>query len=127
MPEKHDIQGRDDIFLLMQKFYTKLLADDSINYLFTDIAKIDLEHHLPILTDFWESILFQKNTYGRNAMQPHIVLHHKSSLTKSHFDTWLNYFNTTVDELFEGDIAFLAKQRALSIATTMQLKLGQFR
>lgn len=127
MSEKHDIQVRDDIFLLMQKFYTKLLADESISYLFTDIAKIDLEHHLPILTDFWESILFQKNTYGKNAMQPHIALHHQSPLTKAHFDTWLNYFNATVDELFEGDIAFLAKQRALSIATTMQLKLGQFK
>ena len=99
-----------------------LLADDTINYLFTDIAKIDLQHHLPILVDFWGSILFQSGTYQKNAMQPHMALHQKSPLQKHHFETWLNYFNKTVDELFEGEIAFLAKERAKSIATVMQIK-----
>ena len=41
-----------------------------ISYLFTDIAKIDLEHHLPVLVDFWDSILFNSDTYRKNAMQP---------------------------------------------------------
>ena len=36
---------------------------------------------------------------------------------------WLQLFTSTVDELFEGEKAELAKQRAMSIATVMQLKL----
>jgi len=120
-----DISSRADLLQLVSNFYEKLLADDSINYLFTDIAKINLDHHIPVLVDFWDSIIFQSDTYQKNAMQPHINLHQKSPLQPQHFETWLRYFNETVDELFEGEKAFLAKERALSIATVMKIKLMQ--
>jgi hemoglobin len=122
---KKDICGREDILQLMKLFYKKLLADDSISYLFTEVAKIDLLPHLDILVDFWDSILFQNDVYRKNAMQPHLALHHQSPLHKKHFETWLRYFNQSVDELFEGEKAFLAKERALSIATVMQIKISQ--
>ena len=120
---KKDISSREDLFLLVKNFYEKLLNDKTISYLFTDIAKIDLDHHLPVLVDFWDSVLFQSDTYRKNAMQPHLILNQKSPLEKHHFETWLMYFNNTVDELFEGEKAFLAKERAKSIATVMQIKL----
>lgn len=123
---KHDITGREDLLLLVTCFYEKLLADKSISYLFTDVAKIDLPHHLNILVDFWDNILFQHDVYRKNAMQPHMVLHQRSSLQKNHFETWLRYFNETVDELFSGEKAFMAKERALSIATIMQIKISQY-
>ena len=122
---KNDISSREDLLQLVSKFYEKLLADNSINYLFTDIAKIDLAHHLPLLVDFWNSVLFQSDMYHKNAMQPHIDIHQKSPLQAHHFETWLRYFNETADELFEGEKAFLAKERALSIATVMKIKLKQ--
>jgi hemoglobin len=58
-------------------------------------------------------------------MQPHMALHQKSPLQKHHFETWLGYFKKTVDELFEGERAFSAKERATSIATVMQIKISQ--
>lgn len=122
---KKDITDREDLLKLLTQFYDKLLADKSISYLFTDVAKIDLHHHLDILVDFWDSILFQSDTYRKNAMQPHMILHQQSPLQKHHFETWLGYFNETVDELFEGEKASLAKERALSIATVMQIKISQ--
>jgi hemoglobin len=122
---KKDISSREDLFLLVKKFYEKLLNDETISYLFTDIAKIDLNHHLPVLVDFWDSVLFQSDTYRKNAMQPHLTLNQKSPLEKHHFETWLRYFNNTVDELFDGEKAFVAKERAKSIATVMQIKLVQ--
>lgn len=122
---KKDIATREDLLLLVTKFYEKLLKDDSISYLFTDVAKINLEHHLPVLVDFWDNILFQSDTYRKNAMQPHLDLHQKSPLSGHHFETWLRYFKETVDELFEGEKAFLAKERAVSIATVLQIKLVQ--
>ena len=120
---KQDIENRADILLLMQQFYKKLLADPSISYIFTSVAKIDLNHHLPVLVDFWDMVLFQHDTYRKNAMQPHMQLSRQTPFTKQHFETWLRYFTETVDELFDGEKAFLAKQRALSIATAMQIKL----
>lgn len=125
MPDRKDIANREDLLLLMQEFYKKLLADDSISYLFTDVAKIDLEHHLPVLVDFWDSILFQSDTYQKNAMQPHLALHQKSPLKKHHFETWLGYFKASVDEFFSGDNSFIIKERATSIATVMQIKTIQ--
>lgn len=120
-----DIENRDDLLLLVTKFYEKLLADETISYIFTDVAQIDLKHHLPVLVDFWDAILFQSDTYRKNAMQPHLDLHIKSPLQKHHFETWLGYFKESVDENFEGEMAFLAKERATSIATVMQIKVSQ--
>lgn len=122
---KKDIENRDDLLLLIEAFYKKLLADDSINYIFTDVAKINIGHHFPVLVNFWDTILFQSGTYQKNAIQPHIALHQKSPLEKHHFETWLLYFKESVDELFAGDNAFIVKERAVSIATVMQIKLKQ--
>lgn len=122
---KNDIRNREDLLQLVTLFYEKLLADNSISFLFTDVARIDLSHHLPVLVDFWDNVLFQSDTYRKNAMQPHLDLHQQSPLTKAHFETWLRYFKASVDELFEGEKAFQAKERATSIATVMQIKISQ--
>ena len=124
---KKDITNRADIELLMERFYTKLLNDETIAHIFTDVAKIDLDHHLPILTDFWETVLLGKNVYHNNTMKVHMDLNAKEPLTKAHFETWLKHFYDTVDELFEGDISLRAKQRATSVATVMQIKIIEMR
>ena len=89
---KKDISNREDLLQLLTLFYNKLLADKSISYLFTDIAKIDLSHHLDILVNFWDSVLFQNDVYRKNAMQPHLILHQQSPLQKHHFETWAKVF-----------------------------------
>jgi hemoglobin len=124
---KQDIQTRQDLFVLLTKFYDTLLGDQSISYIFTDVAKINMQHHLPIIVDFWEMVLFDTPTYKKNAIQPHLDLNQKSKFEKHHFDTWLATFGDTVDELFEGKNAFAAKQKAKSIATIMQIKIAQLK
>lgn len=118
-----DIETRTDVELLMREFYNRLLADDSINYIFTDVAKIDLEAHLPHLADFWEQTLFHTGTYRKNVMQLHLDLNAQEKLTTAHFDTWLKHFNNTINLLFEGENVEKAKTRAQSIATIMQIKM----
>jgi hemoglobin len=122
---KKDIATRGDIEYLMYIFYERLLADNSISYIFTDVAKLDIKTHIPVIADFWESVLLNNNVYHNNPMKIHLDLNTKTPLTKGHFDTWLNHFTTTVDELFEGNVAVLAKQRARSVATLMQIKIFQ--
>lgn len=100
------------------------MADHSISHFFIDVAKISLEEHLPILADFWEMILFQKDTYRNNPMAIHVALHKKSPMEPAHFSTWLNYFCEAVDELFEGPVAGQAKQRAESITAVMKAKMN---
>lgn len=122
MPQK-DIQTRADIEQLIRAFYTKILADNQLNFIFTDIAQLDLETHFPHLFDFWENILLAPNHYRKNVLQIHLDLNKKIALTPEHFQQWLGHFSNTVDELFTGDIAQQAKNKALSIATVMQTKL----
>jgi hemoglobin len=118
-----DIETRADIDRLMVVFYRRVLVDDVIGYIFTDVAKLDLEHHLPIIGDFWESLLFGTPAYskhGRNPLLVHRELHEKSALTAEHFERWLEVFTATVDELFGGERADYLKQRAAAIAVRMQ-------
>lgn len=119
-----DIENRADILIVMKSFYTKLLSDDSISYLFTDVAQVDLEEHFPILVDFWDSMLFGTGVYRKNAMQPHIDLAKKSGLSKTHFKTWLNYLFESIDEHFDGLVAHTMKARAQNIAGLMEFKVG---
>jgi len=120
-----DIQNREDLENLIHSFYTKLLQDDSINFIFTAIARIDLEHHLPVLVDFWEQVLFNSGNYTNNPLKVHMDLNHKIKLTETHFSIWLGHFNITVDSLFAGENAEKIKTRALSIATVMKIKLAE--
>jgi len=120
-----DITTREDIELLMKIFYKKLLDDNSISYVFTEVARINIETHIPVITDFWESILLHKNVYHNNTMKIHMDLNVKSPLSSQLFNIWLSHFNNTLDELFNGKVAELARQRALSIATVMQIKIAQ--
>ena len=109
---KKDIANREDIDLLINRFYAKLLEDNTINYILNDVVKIDMETHLPIIADFWESVLLNRNIYYNNPMKIHLDIQNKTPLLKHHFDTWLACFNSTIDELFEGSVALKAKERA---------------
>lgn len=119
-----DIQNRKDIHLIITGFYDKLLTDDLIKHFFEDIvAHNHLAEHIETVTDFWNGILFRTTDYKRNAMQPHLVLNRTKPFKKEHFKQWLHLFHTTIDENFKGPIAEMAKTRALSIATIMEIKI----
>ncbi|KAF2519608.1 group III truncated hemoglobin [Flavobacterium salilacus subsp. salilacus] len=118
-----DIETRADIELFMREFYGRLLADPAINYMFTDVAKIDLEEHLPHLADFWEQTLFYKGNYRKNVLQIHQELNDKETITDLHFEIWLSHFTTTADLLFCGNNTEKIKTRALSIASVIKIKI----
>ncbi len=121
---KKDIQGRADIETVVKSFYDKVLKDETIGYIFTDVIKVNWEKHLPIMYGFWENVIFYSGTYNGDPMNIHAHLHRMFPLSTAHFNQWTKLFNETIDELFEGENAERAKQRALSIATVMQIKLS---
>jgi hemoglobin len=121
----NDIQNQDDLYLLVQEFYRKLLADDAIRYIFTDVVKINLEEHLPILVTFWSQAILGTGGYVKNLTQIHLDIDQKESLTPELFTIWLHHFYTTVDANFIGEKADKIKTQALSIATIMQIKIAQ--
>ena len=118
-----DINNRTDIELLVNTFYKKVSADEELGYIFLEVAKVNWSTHLPVMYDFWEGVIFFTGGYTGNPMITHRKLNLVVSLTPEHFKRWLALFQQTIDENFEGEKAELARQRAISIATVMQLKL----
>jgi hemoglobin len=121
--KRKDITQRKDIERLVNSFYEKVKQDPEIGPIFTDVAKTNWEKHLPVMYDFWENIIFQTGNYTGNPMTAHFRIHEKNPFTKAHFTRWLALFQETLNDNFEGQNTELARQRALSIATVMEIKL----
>lgn len=118
----NDIETRSDIDDLMVEFYQRAFADDLLGHIFRDVAKLDLESHLPVIGDFWETLLLGNQVYsrhGRNPLRIHGELGQKTPIEAPHFRRWLQIFNATVDEMFRGERASFAKMRANAIANRM--------
>lgn len=122
---KKEIEDRNDLLFLMQQFYEKATKNETIGFFFTEVAHLNLEKHIPIITDFWEDIVFGTYKYKNNPMQVHKELYKKHTIENKHFEKWISLFTKTVDENFEGNNAEKIKQRATSIATVMKIKVIQ--
>lgn len=125
---KKDIENRADIDDLMNRFYARAMTDETIGYVF-EIAELDLKHHLPVIGDFWETLLFGTGNYqrhGRNPLQVHAELNDKTPLFFEHFERWLEIFSESVDETFEGMRADFIKLRAHAIANRMLSYVSSF-
>ena len=114
---RNDIKTRTDIEKLVDDFYGKVQNDPLLGPVF---SHVDWPHHLPIMYNFWSSMLLGDQSYRGNPLQKHLPL----SIEGKHFNQWLKLFTETVDENFAGDKADEVKMRAESIAGIFQLKLG---
>ena len=122
-----DISSRNDIKSIMTKFYDLLLVDKTMMPFFEEIVQENqLEHHLEVITDFWNDILFETNEYHQNVMQKHLQKNAFIKFKKEHFTIWVSYFFKTIDTSFTGDNSERMKARAQSIATIMQLKMNLY-
>ena len=120
---KNDIQCRNDIETIVVEFYKKALEDDVIGYLFTDVIEVNWPVHIPRIVDFWDSVIFSVGNFSGNPMEKHMSLHEKSPMNSDHFKRWLQLFDETSSQYFEGPNANLLKDRAKSIAAIMEFKV----
>jgi hemoglobin len=95
-----------------------------IGFLFTDVARLDLEEHVPVITSFWATMLLGERSYGGGAFAPHVSLHRKAGLRAPHFQRWLVLWSGTVDELFMGERAEEAKAHAQRVASAFARRLA---
>lgn len=111
-----DITTSEDVQLLVRTFYKKVMEDE---LLAPHFAEIDFEAHFPRMFAFWEFVLLDKIGFKGNVFDKHTHL----KIDETHFKQWLFYFHETVNELFEGEKATFAKQRADLLGFTFQSKL----
>jgi hemoglobin len=117
---RKEISTKEDVELLVRSFYAKVVKDP---LLAPHFKGIDFEHHFPRMFAFWNFILLDENGFTGNVFDKHVPL----QIDASHFKQWLKYFHETVDELFFGEKAELAKQRADLLGYTFQSKLEHLR
>ena len=128
MSSRSDIKNRNDISLLVTTFYGKVRIDKTLGPIFNQIIS-DWEAHFELLTDFWETQLFLKRKYHGNPVTAHQEVDQKMgrTVTSEHFGLWLNLWFETIDELFNGETAWIAKNRAQKMSTMLFLKIFQSR
>jgi hemoglobin len=119
-----DIQHKEDIQYLVEKFYNAALADALVGPVFK-AANFVLESHIPVMVSFWETILFDVITYKGNPMLKHLELNQSVPLKPQHFERWMNIWIATVNNKFKGPLAEKAIIRARSIAQLMEYKIKQ--
>jgi hemoglobin len=122
-PPTRDIETPADVEQLVRAFYGRALSDPVIGWIFTDVAQLDLDEHVPRIASFWETILLGTGTYLGAPFPPHAALHAKVGLKAGHFGRWLALWTTTIDERFAGERAELAKARAIRIAQAFHQRL----
>lgn len=122
--DRHDIEDRADCERLVRAFYGRALQDPIIGWIFVDVARLDLEEHVPVIASFWETILLGAQSYSGGAFHPHAALHAKVELRAGHFDRWLALWTATVDELFVGERAEQAKSHAHRVARAFHRRLN---
>jgi len=115
-----DIESEADIRLLVDEFYAAIRGDELLNPIFTDVAQVDWEKHLPKMYSFWNAMILGKPGYAGRPFPLHSVL----PVGAEHFERWVALFRTTVDRLFAGSFAQRAKDAAASIAHTFSLRMG---
>jgi hemoglobin len=117
--ERHDIATRRDVELLVRTFYRAAAMDDLLGPVFAT-AHVDWPGHLAKVADFWMWQLLGVRGYEGNPLLAHRPAHEVTPFTDAHFERWLELFTETVDELFEGPTAELAKARAGKMARALQ-------
>ncbi len=118
-----DIESFQDVQLLVDTFYAKVREDAFIGEIFNDVIQGRWPEHLEKMYRFWQTILLEEHTYSGRPFPPHLQL----PVEKPHFERWLNLFFETINELFEGKKAELAKWQGNRMAEMFQLKIDYFR
>jgi hemoglobin len=113
----NDIVSRLEVTHLVNSFYERVNKDALLAPVF---AHVDWPHHLPIMYNFWSSVLLGDMSYNGSPLAKHIGL----PINREHFSRWLALFTETVDSEFSGPVAEEAKNRATTIASLFQHKMG---
>lgn len=114
---RKEINGIDDIRLLVDTFYSRASTDDLLAPIFE--KRLFDGNHLAPLYSYWQTILLHDETYQGVPFPKHADL----PLTHQHFDRWLSLFHQTIDDLFTGPLAETAKFKAIKMSEVFRYKM----
>ena len=116
--ERHPIESVEDVGLLVRRFYQAVIPDPLLGPIFEGMP-VDWSVHIPKLVDFWAMRLLDQPGYSGNPVGAHQPVLDRFPFGDAELARWLELWQETVDELFVGDVAELAKERAGMAATAI--------
>jgi hemoglobin len=119
MSTQPDILSLEDIKKLVDTFYGKVREDELLAPIFNERIGDNWPIHLEKMYSFWQTVLLGEQTYFGSPFPKHAQLR----VNHSHFQKWMELFNETVDELFQGEKASEAKLRAGKMAEMFNSKI----
>lgn len=118
-----DLDAPGAIDALIDRFYARVLRDPLLAPLFTEVARIDVEHHLPRIKAYWRKMLFGDPLYRRHMMARHRAVDAQRPFEARHYERWLQLFETALDEGARGPVTERARMLARRIAGNMRRNL----
>jgi hemoglobin len=121
--EMNDLKDRTDILNLLNAFYSDVQKDPVIGIFFTEIVRVDWDHHIPKIADFWESLLLASHNYNGNVIEKHLNLNAIKKIQPKDLEIWFEYWERTIHKMYSGAKADEMISRGKSIAHIMTIKL----
>lgn len=121
-----NVIGIDEAYisLLVDEFYRRIRADETLGPIFEEAIGDRWDYHLPRMKSFWASVALNAGTYSGQPVPAHKKL---SQVEQSHFQTWLALFRQTLQDTAPTPEAVdYFMERANRIAESLQLAMFGF-
>lgn len=109
--EREELVDPEQITELVRRFYQAVLQDGLLGPIFEGM-ELDWGVHLPKMEDFWSDRIFGTNEYRGNAVGAHRPVLDRFPFGDAELDRWLELWTETVKELYVGEGAERAVERA---------------
>lgn len=121
---KRELSDQYDIEVLIDVFYAKVLRHSELSFYFSDAVK-NWTHHKKRFIEYWSSQILFTDTYEGSILPSHVAVDKKygSGFKKEHFTEWARLWTETIEELFVGEKAELAKESGVNMSKNIYLKM----
>jgi hemoglobin len=118
-PAGRDVATRNDVGVLVYRFYRRAIPDPLLGPVF-DRFGVDWPSHLPKLVSYWEHVLLDRPGTATNTVGVHAGVQNVAPFGSVHIDRWVELWEQTIDELYVGPVADLAKRRARQVGRALR-------
>ncbi|MDB5262467.1 MAG: Globin-like protein [Adhaeribacter sp.] len=118
---KNDIASPQDIQILVDTFYQKIISQPYLLSLFEKLSQRDWSQHLFQMNKFWNSVLLKSQAYKGHPL----ILHAFLPAQQAQVQEWIHLFHEAVEEHYNGPTATAAKTFAEKMVRIFAYKPAQ--
>jgi hemoglobin len=123
-PASRDVKTGNDVGVLVGRFYRAAIPDPLLGLVFERFG-VDWSNHIPKLVAYWEHVLLGLPGPATNTVGAHAAVQHVAPFGDVHIARWVGLWEETVDEMYVGPVADLAKARAHQVGRALRAVAGR--